>query len=270
MKTVRIYKDNIRENIFRSLFFSDNVLFLGGGITVAIVVFVFFEALLHTFLLGPYIMTVFLFELGFGLIATSKIDNQPIVAIIPRAIGHSFSPKKESLPKIEKQLGDFSVVESGYIRRKNTLVAMYEIEPFDIALLNDEDREQFYHHIKMMLHTLPTRVQLLVRKEIATPDDYQKHFFSLYKQALPTREKLINAYIEDLTGLLKMNKFQIVKYYAVFSTSITGKSEEHFQQAVKRLFDYGARFSSALALGQVQTRKLTKDELIAYCRKEFS
>lgn len=268
MKTVRIYKDNIRENILRSLFFSDNTLFLSGSVIIAVCVFLFFHFALHMFLLGPYIMSVFLFELGFGLIATVRVDNQPLFKIIPRAIEYSIKTKHETLPKLEKTIGDFSVID-GYIRRRNELIAMYEIEPFDIALLNDEDREQFYHHIKMMLHTLPTKIQLIVRKETATARDYQKHFFSLYKQALPTRETLITSYIEDITDLLQTNKFQVVKYYAIFSTPISGKSEEQFQQATKRLFDYGSRVSSALALGQVQTRKLTKEELITYCQKEF-
>lgn len=269
MKTVRIYKDNVREHILKSLFFSDSVLFIGGGLLIALSDFLLFKFGLHFFDLGAYLMTVFLFELGFALIATVKIEGQPLHKLIPRAIVFNITKKKEDLPKLEKTTGDFSVID-GYIRRKNSLIAMYEIEPFDIALLNEEDRDQFYHHIKMMLHTLPGAIQFIAKKEIAVTQDYQKHFFSLYKDSLPTRENLIADYLTDMTDIVNTGKFQVMKYYAILSTKLHSNDEIQFQNAVKLLYDQGARINSSLSQAHVTLHQLSKEELITYCKKQFN
>ena len=225
MRTIRVYKDNVREHILRSLFFTDTVLFVGIGLILAILIFVFYKFVLHSFQYGLYLSTVFIFELFYALVATLKIDNQPIYKVIPRAITYKASKKQYSMKELDTSTSDFKIIDN-YIVRKKRLIVVYEIRPFDIALLNEEDREQFYFKIKTMLHTLPGKVQLIVRKEIAKPLDYQDHFFSLYKDAEPKREKLIESYVNDITKLLDLGKFQMVKYYAVFSTPLSSAKKK--------------------------------------------
>ena len=96
--------------------------------------------------------------------------------------------------------------------RKNAIVKLYEVEPFDIALLNDQDREHFFVKLKQMIHVLPSQVQFIVKKEKATVDDYSKHFFSLYDSANTKRERLINNYIDDLSELVSSHTFMAVSY----------------------------------------------------------
>ena len=268
MRTVRVYKDNLREHIFRSLFFTDTVIFLGIGLFLAISIFIFYKFLIHEFYYGLYFSTVFIAEIFYAIAATVKIENQSIYKVIPRAIVHHSSKKQYAQKELDKTTSDFTITDN-YIKRKKRLIAVYEIQPYDIALLNDEDREQFYNKIKTTLHTLPGKVQLIVRKEIAKPSDMQDHFFSIYKNSLPNRERLIDNYVQDLTNLLNLGKFQIVKYYAVFSTPLTSTKEEEFVNACKRLYDMGIRFSSSLEIAQITVRQLSKNELVSYLQSQF-
>ena len=268
MKTVRVYKDNMREHIFRSLFFTDTVIFLSIGLFLAISIFIFYKFILHEFYYGLYFSTVLVIEIFYAMLATVKIENQSIYKVIPRALIHSTSKKQYATKELDKTTSDFTITDN-YIKRKKRLIAVYEIRPFDIALLNEEDREQFYNKIKTTLHTLPGKVQLLVRKEIAKPADYQEHFFSIYRDSLPNREHLIDNYVHDITNLLNIGKFQMVKYYAVFSTPLVSSKEDEFVKACKRLYDMGIRFSGGLELAQITTRQLTKKELVTYFQSQF-
>lgn len=268
MRAVRVYKDNVREHIFRSLFFTDTVIFLGIGLFLAVFIFLLYKFVFHFFQYGLYFSTVFIVELFYSLVATLKIDNQPIYTVIPRAITHSTSKKRYAMKELDSSTSDFKIIDN-YIFRKKRLIAVYEIRPFDIALLNEEDREQFYMKIKTTLHTLPGKVQLIVRKEIAKPSDYQDHFFSLYKDAEPNREFLIENYVNDLTSLLDSGKFQMVKYYAVFSTTLTSTKEEEFVKASKRLYDMGVRFSGGLEVAQITIKQLKNEELVTYFQSQF-
>lgn len=268
MRTIRVYKDNVREHIFRSLFFTNSVIFFGIGIILAVLIFVLYKFVLQNFEYGFYISTIFIVELLYALIATIRIDNQPIHKIIPRAISHSTGKKHYAMKELDSSTSDFKIIDN-YILRKKRLIVVYEIRPFDIALLNEEDRVQFYNKIKTMLHTLPSKVQLIVRKEIAKPSDYQEHFFSLYKDAEPEREQLIENYVNDITHLLDLEKFQMVKYYAVFSTQLTSTKDEAFVHACNRLYDMGTRFSGSLELAHIGIRQLRKDELVTFFQSQF-
>ena len=268
MRTVQIYKDNLREHILRSLFLSDSALFFCTAAILAVSVFVIFRFVFHFFQLGPFLMIVLFVEVSFVLIATLRIDHQPLYRLIPRAIGFSARRKKYNAKNLETTTSDFRIVDS-YIERKKQLLVVYEIEPFDVALLNDEDRELFYQRIKLMLHTLPGKVQFIVRKETARQTDYQKHFFSLYNNAQKNREKFISSYITDLTNLLGTEKFLMMKYYAVFSTSLSSTKEASLVTSSKKLFDMGRRLSSSLAPTHIITRQLRKEELVAFCKKQL-
>lgn len=268
MKTVRIYKDNLREHILRSLFLSDSAIFLGGGILIAVTQFIFFNYVLHFFQLGLFLMSVFIAEVIFALVATLRIEQQSLYKILPRAFLFGVSRKKHQREGLETSTGDFSV-QNNYLVRRKKLVAVYEVEPYDIALLNDAEREAFYHHIKVALHTLPSQVQLIVKKEKAEVKDYQKHFFSLYKDTERKREPLIASYIHDMSSLVESGKLQIVKYYCVFSTSLSSSKEDHFVQSTKKLNDMGIRFATALQGSHIAMRQLQHEELIAFCKGEL-
>ncbi len=269
MKSVRIYKDNLREHILRSLFLTDTVLFVGVGIIIAITQFVFFKFVVHFFQTGVYLMSVLIAELLFALVATLRVENQPLYILLPRAFLFLFTKKQYRADELESSTADFNV-QGNYIIRHKTLIAVYEIEPFDIALLNEEDKEQFYQHIKMALHTLSKQIQLIVRKETARISDYHKHFFSIYKDADPKREELITQYIDDISQLIATGKLQIVKYYAVFSTHLPSQKEVNMVMAARRLQDTSLRFSTTLQGTNITMQQLEHLELVAFCNAQVT
>lgn len=268
MRTVQVYKDNLREHMFRTMFFTDTVLFAGFGVGIALSVGLFYKFVLHINDLGLIGATIFLIELFYAVVATLKIDKQPLYKIIPRGISYSVSKKQFAQNEVKKTTGDFNIV-GDYIIRGKKLIAIYEIKPFDIALLNDEERERYYAHIKTMLHTLPGKVQLISRKERATVEDYHNHFFSLYETANTKLNTLIEQYVKDLSTVIDINDFQIMKYYAVFSTPLPSTNDHAFALAAQRLTDMGTRFGSTLAIEKIYIVQLTHKQLVAYFKEQF-
>lgn len=265
MRSVRIYKDDIRVNVLRSLFFTDTVIAVSGGTVIGVVLFLFFHNVLHFFNWPYFISSLILAEIVFVGFITQKVDNQPIYRIVPRGITFKASKKKYRQKELEPYFVDF-VVQDNLIVRSNSLIKMYEVEPFDIALLNEQDREHFFVKLKQMTHVLPSQVQFIVRKVRSQPDDYSKHFFSLYDQSNTKREPLIDQYIHDLKNLVTTDTFMTTHQYAVFSASCDSSKPHEKVKAIKKLNDMGARFASSLFTCNISVRPLESDELIQFAK----
>lgn len=261
MRSVRIYKDDIREHVLRSLFFTDTVLAGGGALIIAIVWFAIFHFILHFFSWGYFGTAVLVSEIFFIGFITQKVDNQPIYKIVPRGIKHKMGKKEHRHSDLEAYFVDFEI-QDNLIMRNNAIVKMYEVEPFDIALLNDQDREHFFVKLKQMIHVLPSQVQFIVRKEQATVEDYSKHFFSMYNSANKKREPLINNYISDLSAMVKNHSFMTMRHYAVFSVSCDTKNSNAKVKAIKKLSDLGIQFASSLSSCNITVRPLIDDQLL--------
>lgn len=265
MRSVRIYKDDIRTHILRSLFFTDTVLVLAGVITISVLVYLVFNNLLHFFNWGYYISALIVTNVFFITFITQRVDNQAIYKVIPRAVKYKLGKKDQRYKDLEPYFVDFSI-QDNLILKDSSIVGMYEIEPFDVALLNEQDREHFFVKLKQAIHTLPSQVQLIVRKENAKSKDYSPHFFSLYDSANKKREPLISQYIEDLTNLVNANNFMITKHYAVFSVPCNTLKVNTLVQGVKKLNDLGMRFASALGAANITVRPLENVELKAFAQ----
>ncbi len=265
MKSVRIYKDDIRVHILRSLFFTDTVLVVISAVLITGGVYFFFHSILHYFNWGYFVSALIVTVTFFVAFITQKVDNQPISHVLPRAFSFHSKGKQKRYPELEDYFVDFSIQDNLIIRR-HSIVRMYEIEPFDVALLNEQDRENFFVKLKQSLHTLPSSVQFIVRKERAKTKDYSKHFFSLYNSSSKKREPLIARYIEDLSNLIDSEQFLITRHYAAFSVSCNSIKPNEKVTAIKKLDDMGIRFASALSLCHIHIRSLENEELIAFTK----
>lgn len=265
MKNVRIYKDDIRTNILRSLFFTDTVIALVGATVIAVILFVIFKYILLFFDLGYYMLSLLTCEIFFLGFITQKIDNQPIYKIVPRSILYKSSKKNMRHADIDPYFTDFNV-QDNLIIQKNSIIKMFEIEPFDIALLNDQDREHFFVKLKQTIHVLPARVQFLVRKERAKIADYSKHFFSLYNDSNSKREKLIHQYCQDLSSFIRENPLISTHHYAIFSVSCNTQKQQEKIKAVKKLGDISLRFASSIASCNIGVLPLENDELLQFAK----
>jgi hypothetical protein len=261
MKNVRIYKDDIREHVLRSLFFTDTVLAITGASIIAGIVFLIFHYVLHFFSWGAFGTTVLVSEIFFIGFITQKIDNQPIYKIVPRGLKFKSGKKDHRHSDLEPYFVDFEI-QDNLIMRKNAIMKVYAVEPFDIALLNDQDREHFFSKLKQMIHVLPSQVQFIVRKEKASVEDYSKHFFSLYNSANTKREKLINHYIDDLSSLVTKHPFVMMHHYAVFSVPCDTKRPQEKVKAIKKVSDLGIRFASSLSACNIAVTPLVDAQLL--------
>lgn len=263
MKNIRIYKDDIRVNVLRSLFFTDTIMAVSGALVVGGIWYALFRNFFHFLPMEYFVSILVVLEIIFLGFITQKIDNQSIYKIIPRALMFKGGPKEFRHKNLESYFVDFSV-QDNHIFRKDSIIRMLLVEPFDIALLNDQDRENFFIKLKQTIHILPSQVQFIVRKEKTTVKDYSQHFFSLYDHSSPKREALINAYIQDLSHFIESNGFMTTRHYTVFSVSCNTAKYSDRVKAMKKLNDNEMSFSGALSACNIQVRTLTNQELINF------
>ena len=265
MKNVRIYKDDIRQHILRSLFFTDNTLFISGGVVIAVALYISLAYIVHLFSWNIYIALLIILEIAFIGFITQKVDNQPIYKIIPRGLMFKKSKKQYRQKELESYFVDFTI-QDNLIVRKDSIAQLMEVEPFDISLLNDQDREHFFMKMKQVIHVLPAQVQFIVRKEKAKTEDYSKHFFSLYAHANRKREPLITEYTNNLAALVNEGTYAVTRHYAIFSVSCNPAKHKEKVQAIKKINDMGMRFASALSACNIAVRPLENEELVNFAQ----
>lgn len=219
MKNVRIYKDDIREHVLRSLFFTDTSIALGGGVVIGILLFLLFKYGFGTFNWGYYGLSLMTSEIFFLGLLTQKIDNQPIYKILPRSAKYQTQKKELRHRQIDPYFTNFTI-QDGMIVRSDRIVKVYEVEPYDIALLNDQDRQHFFVKLKQTIHVLPSGVQFIVHKDKAQISDYSEHIASLYASSAPEREDLIKHFVKDLTALVELNDLSVMRHYAIFQSRV--------------------------------------------------
>lgn len=266
MKNVRIYKDDIRVNVLRSLFFTDTILALTGALVIGGVWYLLFRNFFHFLPLEYFVALLIVLEIFFLGFITQKVDNQAIYKIIPRCLIFKSGKQEFRQKDLEPYFVDFHI-QDNLIIRKNGIIRIYEVEPFDIALLNDQDRENFFVKLKQMIHVLPSQVQFIVRKGKTTTKDYSKHFFSLYSQSDRKREPVINQYIKDLSSLISAREFMTTRHFAVFSVSGNTVKTNDRVKAIRKLNDMGMSFAAALSACAINIRPLVNDELIKFCEE---
>lgn len=268
MKSVRIYKDDIRVHILRSLFFTDTALVLIGVIVIAGSVYLFSQYILHMFVWSYYISSVIIATMAFIAIITQKVDNQPIYKIVPRLLKLRSKSRERRFRDLEPEFTDF-YIQDGLVVRPGSLAKMLQIEPYDVALLNEQDRENFFLRLKQVINVLPSQVQFLVRKDEAEVKDYSEHFFTLYGGAQLNREPLITKYIDELSKLIESQTLFVTRHFAVLTVGCnTGKTSD-FVAGVKKLNDLSLSFAGALSSSNVAVKPLTNDELIRFMNLEF-
>jgi len=272
MKPARIFKDNIRENVLRSLLFTNQVIIGIMIVVIAGVNFVIFQTTplknLPPSFWGNYITSVIFVGLFIITPLLFKTDGQPVYMLIPRGIKHLLSNKKQTAKNIHPYFSNFHI-QDNTIFRQSSLTRIFQIEPKDIALLSDQDKLNFYEGLRTMLHMLPIKTQFIVRREIATSKDFTQHFYSMYKESNNEREDLIQGYIHGLKQFIDDHTFLISKHYAVFSIECNTKSSPDIVKGMQKLVDVGARFMRGLGENQITARALNNNEIINFMQKYY-
>jgi hypothetical protein len=268
MRPARIYKDNIRENILRSLLFTNQIII---GAVLALIAGVNYLVIYFTpipFTWGGYISSIIIVGIAVITPLMFRIDGQPVYILIPRSIKQMFSNKKQWGETMHSFFSKFHIQDNA-IFRSNNLIRIYQIEPRDVALLSDQDKANFYEKLRTMLHMLPIKTQFIVRREIATSPDFSPHFFSMYKKSNSEREELIYGYIEGLKQFIDQHNFLISKHYAVFAIECQTKNITAVVKGMQRLNDIGTRFLRGLNENQITARPLNNHEIISFMQKYY-
>lgn len=268
MRPARIYKDNIRENILRSLLFTNQIII---GFLLALISginFIVIKIAHIPFTWGGYISSILIGAIVLITPLMFKIDGQPVYILIPRALKQLFTNKKQWGESINSYFSKFHIQDSA-IFRANNLIRIYQIEPRDVALLSDQDKAVFYERLRTMLHMLPVKTQFIVRREIASSPDFSTHFYAMFKSSNSEREDLIHGYIEGLKQFIDDHNFLISKHYAVFSIECGTKNPTVVVKGMQRLNDIGTRFLRGLNENQISARLLNNNEIISFMQKYY-
>ncbi len=266
---IRIYKDNIRENIFRSLLFTDFVLFALGGFFLAIILWYIFQIFFRSINIVYYISVTVFIEIIFFSTLSLHIDNQPIYKIIARAIPFFLKNKQFRGNTLQAHFSDLYIQDDRIIRRKS-VNQLFEITPYDISAINNNEREQFFTNLKQALHMLPSQLQVLVQKEVAKPKDFTDHFLSIYKTVKKgdtVRENLINQYQNDFEDFITSQQILTIKQYGVLSASADTTNPKAKIIAIGKTTDMFERLKSALETCKVTIKQLSQHEISALITK---
>src|SRR5664279_4398844 len=117
--SVRIYKDNLRQPLFRTLLFTDLVIFILIGAGIAGLTFLLFKSIFHPFNWLSYLFMLGILEPTFILIATLPIDNQHIYKILSRGLLFILSRKQLRGRQLGSYYNDFKIQDGLIIRKKS-------------------------------------------------------------------------------------------------------------------------------------------------------
>lgn len=264
--SVRIYKDNLRQPIYRTLLLTDMVIF--GLIAFGIAAFTY---LLFLIVFGHIIWMEYLFMLGlleptFLIIATLQIDNQAIYKILARGMVFLFVPKKFRGNQLGGYYNDFTI-QDDLLMRKKSICKVFRINPYDISALNENERNTFFANLKQVLHILPTQLQIIVQKEVATVKDFTDHFLHIYQtlpKHNPTKEEMVANYQRELSLFVESEQLLKIAQYGVFSVEADTSNVSEKILAIGKLEDMYKRIASAFETCHIETKPLTNTELSEY------
>ncbi len=267
--SVRMYKDNLRQPLYRTLLFTDLVIFVLIGVGIAGLTYLLFRSVFAEINWLSYLFLLGILESAFLVIITLPVDNQPIYKILSRGLLFLLGKKQFRGNQLDGYYTDFTIQDDLIIRKKS-VSKVFRINPYDISALNGEERATFFANMKQALHVLPAQLQVVVRKERATVSDFTDHFMQVY-QSLPKRneqkETMVANYQQELTAFVERENLQMVKQYGVFAVSVDTNNVSEKVAAIGKLEDMYHRFSSALQTCHITTKKVTNTELASFMRR---
>ncbi len=163
---------------------------------------------------------------------------------------------------------DFKIIDN-LIISKDSISAIFEIEPFDIALLSEQDRATFYQKICQAINVIAGQVQILAIKEKAKICDYSQHLNYVLSKAESKKERLIKKYTKELTKIVKNGNILILKYYLIFSVANDISNSVHVIEGINKLENKIERFTDVLFQAGIEVSQLVDDYLIKFVKKQL-
>lgn len=162
-------------------------------------------------------------------------------------------------------------IQDNFIFRKNSIVAVFEIEPIDVVLLPSDEQDAFFADLHRTLNSIgDTHVQFITRTRNAEPKDLDKHFRDITAQDFAFKNKkmqstiseLTQGYIKELSGILENNIIPIKEYYVVFKENVNTQNEGKTVESVKKLDRFVQRFTENLRRAGIKTKQVRNYDVV--------
>ncbi len=194
-----------------------------------------------------------------------EFDRQPAYTLLIPYLRYLFTTKKE--PRIADV--DFDLVDNLLVF-KEKVVTVFKLEPVDIMLLSEQDRQIFIKNIQTFLNNQRgIHTQILMRNRGAEQSDYIKHFdhittqqVSLHsKEMADFREDKLAGYIKDMQALLSKNIVPIRDYFILFEIKGNTSTSRKTIKLISELQELTDRIASLLDHAKVRTSQLVEEDL---------
>ena len=268
---IRVYKTKAGQNRFIQLFFSK--LNVAIGISVLISLPIAFSDLDFNL---KVIFVLIIFAIVFT-IATLSIDGQPFVKIVQSWLTFTLSPKKYNQSTLSHMSQYYYSIKDNLVFTKDQIIAVVQIIPIDVSILNEQKKEDFKRNMAKFLHAIGDHksIQLKVVNRLATPKDYSNHFNDLItearnKQASKMVTSLIDEYITNLKYKVNNEKVPFKDYFLLVPMWIGSKpSFEILSNYTKELDRKVYNLRNILNQNEIRTIQLSGAGLKSFMESEI-
>ena len=168
---------------------------------------------------------------------------------------------------------DFEIKENLVIT-KNAVIAVFQIEPIDIFLMNTQDQETFFARLQSTFQLLKGHIQINVVVKRMDLQDYTPYFQSLKKQNVQSEKKLslVTRMISEFTELIedKNEVFLSKKFYLHMKERCTTDKDKLLLHGIKQLDQHVEQLTSSLFQAGISSQQVLEPDLISYIKKYYA
>jgi hypothetical protein len=270
---IRIYKSQADQNRFVQLFL--NELNVAIGFTTMLGLPIFFYS--------PFDYNIKILLIGliggiFGWLFYQRIDGKPLTSLIYSSIKYLLSPKQYFQTEISNMSDFYHNIQDNIVYTTDQIIAVIQIFPVDISILNEQEKTSFKARMGTFLHTLGDdgSIQMRVVNRLATTSDYKDHFDNLLNQsresnANPKVMKLVTDYIENMKHKIQTQNVPFKDYFLIIPQKTGSKPNpeilKKYQQDHERLI---ANLKQVLESNQIICQRLNKKDLTSFYSQTIS
>ena len=219
---IRIYKSQADQNRFLQLFLSELNLTVGFtilfGLPIALYTPIDFQ-----------IKVLFIGVIGgiFSWLFYQRIDGKPLTSLIFSAFNFFLSKKQYDQTDLSNMSDFYHNIQDNIVFTTNQAIAVIQIFPVDVSILNEQEKTSFKQRMGTFLHTLGDNgsIQMRVVNRLANTTDYKEHFDHLLNQsrqsnANPKVVKLVNEYIENMKHKIETENVPFKDYFLIIPQKV--------------------------------------------------
>lgn len=156
---------------------------------------------------------------------------------------------------------------------KKSVVAIFQMEPIDIALLDEEGQMSFFAGLSTAFNVLQGDIQFNVVGKKSSIDDFSEYFKSMKMQNLgdQNRLNLVNNVIADMSSLIEDPEEQILtkNFYFHLKEECKTADEKNFVNAIKALSLRVQRITGVFIHAGINIEQVKENNLKQYIQEYY-